>query len=790
MPYVISINQINIRAYFFIITFLLFLPLSIVRAEGLEAGVLLFDLDGDNCLTGNDLTTISEELFLRSEILALNQSWDQNRDHRIDWKDYVRVILSPGWLMCVEDNGLTSEGESTVYPQGEQPTGGTTPSEESQHSTEADNTQTKDSPNGETDFGSVPASVKLNLGTNLAQPNYVIGPLMFINRMQTARPWSAQSKECASFDCGPEVPLTTEGYPRHSPFRGGYTAKTQVATGDGSGKFNGIFTITFQGSGKVRLWGRSLGLQTEYTFQGPCHNSKDPCVFPFEVKNDGGEIADGIRARLFIELEESRANDPIRDIQILPPGVSPESAKKNPFYEGFLKEMKQFSTIRYMDWLATNRSDVRDWNQRTTKDDPVQTSDKGTALEWIIELSNRSETDPWINIPTLATDQYIRALAKLLADPIHGLAPGRKVYIEYSNEVWNGLFARQNQFAIREARRRFGYKDFETDRFVARRSLEIFKLFHEVFGNKQKSRIVEVLPAQAAAYGAARKMLETFYDERVNPKQAIRVDAIAINPYFGGRTTRRAIESGEIYDMTLTDLFERVKDEIAIEVIPALDAYKQIAAEYNCDIVGYEGGQHFAAHTVYSRSEEAGVMDLLNEANRDPRIKDLYRAIFTAWGERGFGVFNHYLHVLAPSRFGDWGSKHYQTEPLELSPKAQVISEHNVRIPFGAPPSEEAGSVLAARIERNKKASSLGRIIRTVLKDLWGTGRKVRSLRIKIRNQSLKFRTQRNVNDRDIRRILESTQSLKKRKVRRSSILRMQRAVVLYFLGNRDRTAR
>ena len=43
----------------------------------------------------------------------------------------------------------------------------------------------------------------------------------------------------------------------------------------------------------------------------------------------------------------------------------------------------------------------------------------------------------WINIPHLATSDYITQLAKLFREK---LEPHLKVYVEYSNEVWGTLF--------------------------------------------------------------------------------------------------------------------------------------------------------------------------------------------------------------------------------------------------------------------------------------------------------------------------------------------------------------
>jgi hypothetical protein len=59
---------------------------------------------------------------------------------------------------------------------------------------------------------------------------------------------------------------------------------------------------------------------------------------------------------------------------------------------------------------------------------------RGAALEYAIELANTAGKDMWINVPAMADDGYVLEMAKLLKNT---LDQRRKVYIEYSNEVWN-----------------------------------------------------------------------------------------------------------------------------------------------------------------------------------------------------------------------------------------------------------------------------------------------------------------------------------------------------------------
>jgi hypothetical protein len=92
-----------------------------------------------------------------------------------------------------------------------------------------------------------------------------------------------------------------------------------------------------------------------------------------------------------------------------------------------------------MDWQATNEGELAPWQRRTTPASPSQAhAPGGAALEHIIQLCNTLKAAAWVNVHHLADDAYVTAMAAMLRDT---LRPDVKVYVEHSNEVWNGLFA-------------------------------------------------------------------------------------------------------------------------------------------------------------------------------------------------------------------------------------------------------------------------------------------------------------------------------------------------------------
>lgn len=783
-----------------IFSLLLLIPITTARAE--TDLFTLYDATGDGCVNVEDLVELLRSGLYHSDTGATPEEGDFNGDGFFTVRDLVQVLLSEEWTQCrTEDDIPGSEPPAgpTNPPSEDDKPGGENPKPNPPNPPKDDNPPVnppKDPPAGPPvqppvqDPPSPPAEPPvddivpsgMNLGTNVTQPNYVVGPLMFNDRMRSARPWAAHRNDCTSFTCGPDVPLGANGYPLEVPFGAGYTAKTQLAPGDGSGNFVGKFSLSFKGTGKVRLWGRSLGEQQILTFEQPCNSGTPECSRSFNVLNDGAEISNGVRARLFLEILESSAANPIRDIEVVIPGVTVSQAQKTPFFSGFLQDMRLFSTVRYMDWLATNYSTVREWSERTKQFDPVQSSDKGAAFEWIILLSNQSGTDPWINIPTFASDDYVRKLAELFHDSENGLSPSRKVYIEYSNEVWNGGFPLQSKYAADQARNKYGYTDFLSDRFVARRSLEIFKIFNEVYGKADAHRVVRVLPTQAANPARAVVMLDTFYDQSINPGRSIKADAVAINPYVGGRTFRWAIEDESIYTLSLNELFDAVEVELQTLTVEMLDSYKALSTQYGVTVVGYEGGQHLAAHTAKSRDEANGVVDLVYRANESPRMESIYLKLFGLWNDRGFGVFNHYLHVLGKSKFGDWGSKRYQTQPLDETPKVRAITRA-VQSRWNRMLQAEESLVSGTKKDVTKVGKKIKRIYKKTRKKTKTAGKKVRRLVKRLRKVLVqKIQKAKDLSDDGVRDALNEVESLRSSGLEDKFLDSFQQAIVDYYL--------
>ncbi len=140
----------------------------------------------------------------------------------------------------------------------------------------------------------------------------------------------------------------------------------------------------------------------------------------------------------------------------------------------FLAAIAPFTTLRTLGTTLTNggqtdtdwdAATVRPWSYATQNPSGSLTKKGKTPWEGVLQLANAANKDLWINIPHMATDAYIMNLLKLFkygsdgngnpyssiqANPVVApLKPTLKLYLEYSNEIWNTAapYAPQTNYA-------------------------------------------------------------------------------------------------------------------------------------------------------------------------------------------------------------------------------------------------------------------------------------------------------------------------------------------------------
>jgi len=493
------------------------------------------------------------------------------------------------------------------------------------------------------------AQINRPIGINLSGVEDWSEEFVFVDVMKQARQWVTHDTAGGSaWSTNLAVPMGANGYPLQVPFTVGASAPQQVRTLFYAGELNGLYPagmyrLQVSGSGRVRLWGGASGV-----FNCPV----DTLV---SVNNTSGLIA--------LEIEQSLQSNPIHDIHFVMPGHH-TTYQTNPFYPALLDFLQDFQCIRFMDWMSTNGNPMTTWSERTRPNSYTQTRDQGVAYEYIVDLCNQLQKDAWICVPHAANDNFITKMARLFRDD---LDPNLKIYIEYSNETWNGIFP-QNQYgdSIGNALGYGGQPWDRTWKYTAKRSADIFQIFENEFVDD--SRFIKVVASQAANSWVTNFIMERFSESQYNPT-GVTADAIAIAPYYGG-VADDFVNANTYTSATVSDILDSMEYSLP-ESYQWMDDHLIVADTFNVDLIAYEGGQHLV---TYQQANDTAWVNKLKATQRDPRIQNQYCNYFSHWYDSTqAGLFCHFSSHGNWGRYGFWGTKENYADIL--SPKYVALQQ-------------------------------------------------------------------------------------------------------------------
>ena len=479
------------------------------------------------------------------------------------------------------------------------------------------------------------------LGINLAGPKDWATELPFVDVFRTSRPWISQ-REGAGWGQGPELDVDDFGWVKE--LQPGCYAESMLCTISGGHYPSGIYTVLYEGEGDLEF-------------------GKGPRV----VEATPGRIriaVDSAQGGFSLQIRKTNPNNYIRNIHVIMPGFE-KTWRQNPFHPVFIARWRGMACFRFMDWMHTNHSEIAAWEDRPTLRHATF-SKHGVALEWMIELCNRTHVDPWFCMPHLADDDFIRSFATMVKER---LDPTLKIYVEYSNEVWNGQFE-QSRYAGRQGVK-LGLapedKPWEAGwHFTAVRSLQIFDIWEDVF--RGHDRLIRVLPTQSANPRVSEAILSF-------RQAASHADALAVAPYMPfsvGRGKRKDLAE-QMDDWNVDQLLDFFEETAFQESLDRMNQNKEVADKYGLSLIAYEGGQHMAAF-VNDRDRIESLTETMQQANRHPRMGDLYRRYFDHWKSIGGGTFAVFSSISRWSNHGAWGlAEFYDSQPAEYSKLEAVL---------------------------------------------------------------------------------------------------------------------
>lgn len=338
-----------------------------------------------------------------------------------------------------------------------------------------------------------------------------------------------------------------------------------------------------------------------------------------------------------LSYQNISSTDPVKYLKIVHEDFE-DSFEEEMFHPQFIESIRPFNTLRFMNLMRTNNSEQSLWADRPLTTDALQGTSKGVALEYLIDLANKTDANPWFNIPHLATDDYVTHFAAMVRDR---LDVDLKVFVEYSNEVWNGGFGQYDYARSQGEAAGLGTGRDAADRYYCRRSVEIFQIFESVFAQTGRQGLVKVIASQNSPWWATRMM--DWIDPETGERAIEQADYWAVAPYFCGSPPS---DTGLTVD-GLLDICEASIDS-------TLDSAKEIgdaARAYNVPLISYEGGQH-----IRNDNASDAIQTVYNLANDDPRMGTLYTQYLNQWRtDVGGQMFTLFSLISGQGTTGRWG---------------------------------------------------------------------------------------------------------------------------------------
>ncbi len=529
----------------------------------------------------------------------------------------------------------------------------------------------------------------LSLGTNLSEIRDYSASA-FADAFKQSREWETANVDLTKtyntgvYNTGFSVAgfVDTNGWPLFSPYSPGGATEDQVFHTVIPVRGAGIYTLFAEGKGTLNIIGNFGLLNPSTPFQAGIEINLDGVTNEYELEIHDAQGGGG-NGMLFVYFTVSDEDDPIRNLQLLPPTDSADTASL-PFKSSYTDDLGVYGNLRFMDWLSTNNNDIVRWIDRTQPNDFTQATSAGVAIEHIVQLANQTGQNAWITIPAKADDDFVTQLATHLYQNLHSEL---KVFVEYSNETWNGAFQQSGYIQEQGMLLGFDTNPFQAgQKFHAKRSAEIWKTFERVFqeveGNEEapypnaaSDRLVKVLATQSANIGVIEGRMEALTNPALNPF-AIMPDAIAIGAYFGGSIADDIVTNNEVDTITTDTILDRLQATLASPdlvntVTKEVSRHKAVADKYGLWLITYEGGQHLVANGTNASIQT--LTDKLVAANADERMYGVYQQYLSILRDGGVVLHSNFTNVYQPGRFGSWGLQENQDQPVSEAHKLRAV---------------------------------------------------------------------------------------------------------------------
>lgn len=559
------------------------------------------------------------------------------------------------------------------------------------------------------------ANLNSPLGMNVREWSYwqtELAPVDYFKRAGNGRnpPGIWLTQAAGTWDTGEEATLDLDpsGWPRSlsSAAATRYRYLTTILIRDTDKYPGGRWTVLYDGEGSLTYGGDAL--------RNAAASSPGRDIFDVATPRSGFTLS-------ITNTDPHQSGNYLRNIRVIPPGgtcngdafsyaadtsVCPasyrpftETYSTQPFHPLFLADMRPFSAVRYLHFAAIVTTQVSSWADRPHLGDASYSLDRGVPWELALDLANVLNASPWLEIPARADDDYVTEFARLAKARYTGTRP---IYMEYYNEAWNGNYPYNvnGSWIEDQANARWPVTTPPQSGFTKRinwfalRTKQICGIWKREFAD-QPGRIQCVMGAQSGNAWVARQALACPLHAAETGGTACNagagIDALAIAPYFGSYISNAAFQPTvetwlAMPDGGLGKLFEEINSGILprsispgngtpvaglSQILSAMAFNKREADAGGVKLVTYEGGQEMgpSGSSAYQNS----LQTLFANANRDPRMGLVYKAMLDGWRAAG-GELNMLFQstgAYTASR-GNSPYKEWQGQPVAQAPKYQA----------------------------------------------------------------------------------------------------------------------
>ncbi len=293
--------------------------------------------------------------------------------------------------------------------------------------------------------------------------------------------------------------------------------------------------------------------------------------------------------------------------------------------------------------------------------------------EWLFDLCAKVGKDPWIQAPHTASAEYVSSLASLSASL---LPKGRRLWFEFSNELWNnyGPYVPQYEAAEAEGRRSGKDQGWGSGRLQAL----ALRRFEEAWlkAGRGDDELVNVLSGFA---------LSPDYNARVlSGAKSVASgipETMAISTYFGAGLTAelfalpygRGSPSDEVYRSAA-----RIIRRDIHQTYESWKANADVCRAEGLPLIAYEGGSHLMATGYGDRSNpsHAAFMSFLANLHKHPVMSELYLEHWAFWIAAGGHTASMWTDIGAYGYYGYWGAKEDVTESAGSAPRVGAALEY------------------------------------------------------------------------------------------------------------------